>query len=80
MAAQDMAGGPCKTATKNGAVVGGDEEAHRRGVKSTSVKRLLLNKCQEAFETDDIYAEVSALLPPRDRPFFTLPRLVSAVD
>ena len=58
MAERDMAGGPYFDSIKSGLQIRGEAEAEKRGKKATSLKRLLLNKCQEAFETDDIYAEV----------------------
>lgn len=58
MAERDMAGGPYMDTIKNGVQINGALEAEKRGRKTTSLKRLLLNKCQEAFETGDIYAEV----------------------
>ena len=61
MAEKNMAGGPFTDTMKNGVLVRGVTEAEKRGKKATSLKRLLLNKCQEAFETDDIYAEVRSV-------------------
>jgi hypothetical protein len=56
LANEDLAGGPYTDNAAKGTT--GREEAFKRGTKATSLKRLLLNRCQEAFETGDIYAEV----------------------
>ena len=58
MVKANHAGGPYRDTTKGGTVLLGAVEAEKKGAKATALKRLLLNKCQEAFETDDIYAEI----------------------
>jgi len=55
---EEMAGGPYFDTTKGGDLVKGHDEALKKGTKATSLRRLLLNMCQEAFEQDDIYAAI----------------------